>query len=593
MGARQWALRSRSNSGGAESVSKHQKDRALPESVYERIARIVEAHTYAWENASTIYQIDEPLSFLVNDSEGRLSSISAAPRLRRAKANPAVVVDRVASKLIRLVEALVANEYVTAVLAREGWVLDALGSWPVLVWQKGDPVGEGGGGTLSFGGWPIQAKPADMIEWLETRKSWGPATHLQAILESGNFLLPWLIDGNLYSAPLVAGLYLAEQEVEAGRRKPSIAVDAGKPHHKLIQSWNAFPAKADENVTSLPAGNFKRYTLLRAGDEYQLEIDIPNTTASEAITRQLRGLLGAEGLRHWAGFLSLLSQQGNRQGWVRWTIDDHHQALGYANKRARQKDVRAKTIEMFDTFSHLELAVIDSDGDVRDRRPLVLIGSRQERRSADNKWELDGAILHVNPLLYSGVRRADGSIGQNFWPQSAEIPAINHKQYPYAIGLAFIFAQRWRIGLRSPDNCVAMSGTSLLEAAGIRQTQRHPQRTLDKLKRNLNELRKRGALGRWTVDGEPDNLKSIWRFYPPEWQSDRTHRKLAPIETWHNEIPLTGAELKKWRTERKLTQVELAKRIGMSHKTIGNAERSPEKNLGTRLANALRQANVQ
>ena len=325
-----------------------------------------------------------------------------------------------------------------------------------------------------------------------------------------------------------------------------------------------------------------------AGDEYQLSLpNIPSDAPNEALTRQLRALLGPKGMRHWTAFLSLLSREGNRQGWVRWSVKEHQKALGHRDSYAQKDRVRTETSGLIKKFTELEFAVVDKDGSTRERRPLVLVSSRLEKKNDDDEWELDGAILKINPLLYGGVRKDSGKLGTNFWPQSSQLPTINHQQYPYAHALGLILAQRWRFALNSGLDHIEYTGANLLKAAGIKQNQQRPERAWTRLENTIDVLQKHDALGRVNIDKRATNANSVWRLYPPDWQADRAYRKLPPVEEWYEALPLTGAELKAWRSKMGITQAELAAQIGMSRAAIGNAERKPDNRLGKRLSKAL------
>ena len=401
---------------------------------------------------------------------------------------------------------------------------------------------------------------------------------------------------NQLNPPGLALLFLAEQEVKDGLKRSAIAVDAGRPHHDLFTGWRTASGK-HRRTGSIKA----RYTASEERVELfdrtknkcvQLAIDAEDGSLQEEIIKALRDTISPEGFKHWAALLLLMSKQGARQGWVRWTMEDHLNALGYSDRvryNQQRLDEIAKVIEL---FTKLELIVYNPTGTVRAESPLVHVGTRYKRLEK-SRWQLDGLELRINPLLYSGVRNMEtGKPGNQWFPVPEELAQIDHIRHPNAIPLALLMAIRWHWDLFQGDQqkkyYLALKGKNLLELADMEVGNTNKKRTWIQLERELDELKKIGLLGHWEWHGQERSQEGVCRFYPAEWLLDRTVRKLRPTEAIPIDIPKTGKELRSWREEKGWTQATLAKHIGVSRKTIIRAESQSDKKITASLSKALK-----
>lgn len=396
--------------------------------------------------------------------------------------------------------------------------------------------------------------------------------------------------------PGLALLFLAEEEVKEGLKRSAIAVDAGRPHHDLFTGWRTASGK-HRRTGSIKA----RYTASEERVELfdrtknkcvQLTVDAEDGSLQEEIIKALRDTISPEGFKHWAALLLLMSKQGARQGWVRWTMEDHLNALGYSERvryNQQRLDEIAKVIEL---FTKLELIVYNPTGTIRAESPLVHVGTRYKRLEK-SRWQLDGLELRINPLLYSGVRNMEtGKPGNQWFPVPEELAQIDHIRHPNAIPLALLMAIRWHWDLFQGDQqkkyYLALKGKNLLELADMEVGNTNKKRTWIQLERELDELKKIGLLGRWEWHGQARSQEGVCRFYPAEWLLDRTIRKLRPTEAIPIDIPKTGKELRSWREEKGWTQANLAKHIGVSRKTIIRAESQSDKKITSNLSKALK-----
>jgi len=59
-------------------------------------------------------------------------------------------------------------------------------------------------------------------------------------------------DGDVLPGGGLALLYLAEQEVDQGRRRPVLAVDANREHHDLLAGWGGLDKTSYQTPGHIP-----------------------------------------------------------------------------------------------------------------------------------------------------------------------------------------------------------------------------------------------------------------------------------------------------------------------------------------------------
>lgn len=529
--------------------------------------------------------------------------------------SPTELAGRVIEHVARLVEALVEKPLRRAVLARTDlfatqWPLGL--EAPLWAGRSTEDRALAWADLAEITRWPAEVSPADVARALERVRA-NPASASLARALRGGLIHPTHPAGHLVNRgradpALAAALHewpiipcavvvAAELAVDADRFRPAIALDAGSHHHELLEGWR--------NVTKSPAKRhqFKpaedapgkielldRGKAVESGKSVQLLTDLPEKSAQEALSVALRQWRGWEGLRHWAAFQRLLSVEGGRQGWFRWTLESHLDALGYEGANRRRVETRSKCARMVESLTQLELAVYRKDGTLRDRALLFSVAGKRDALEGD-EWVMQGMELRINPFLYQGVRSASGELGTNWHPAPIELAQINHGQFPHAIALGLILPIRWRLAMNEDHESVRLSGEKLLALAEIAFDKDHPGETWNMLERNLVELQRRGGLGRWSwnglVDGRPA-FASVCELWPPAWMADRTVRGVRPVETRQLPAVATGADLKGWRERHGLTQAAAATKLDVSVRTVKRAEASPEAELGPSLREAFR-----
>jgi len=444
--------------------------------------------------------------------------------------------------------------------------------------------------------WPGEVAPAALARWARNgfNRLWpGSGDRMLAKVEGGN-VLPWShairIENAVLHVPIVgvAALFLAYQEVEQDRRRPICAVPANVEHHDLITGWKDGPWQGGPTRSySTPEDEDDRIALFT---HERMQLQLPFRELQNELVRVMREIHQAEGLRHWAAFLTLLSTDGGRQQWVRWTMDRHMEIMGYSKRTREDPDARARIAKLVELWTLWELARIDKQGLFRERKPLLHVGSKFDRL-VESKWRLDGMELQINPLIYGGVRQSNGELGRDWCPAPVELAAIDHRLYPAALSLGLLLPIWWRWDLPRGRQLIRKAGT-LLEQAGLPATRKAfhhaPGRTWEALERSLEELQRIGEVGNWEWLDNERELESRILLEPSNMVADRLLRGVEPVEPPIDTTPRTGRELRAWREAHGWTQVELAGRIGVVVRTLSAAETHPDSALTPRLVGKIR-----
>ncbi len=255
---------------------------------------------------------------------------------------------------------------------------------------------------------PDEVAYADAVKWAQPQLSRLFGDQATRLLEARRTLIANRSDGGspVWIAPYHLGLlFQAVREVEADRRKPAIAVDSGRLHHSLLAEMRDVPKDIRRSIDFDHVGH--RVELLAPGKCVQLTLELGDTP-SERLAKVLREWRGWKGLRNWIALQRLFSVEGGREGFVRWTVDAHLEALGYSPRERSRLKLRDTVAGEVETFTKIELSVRDKQGRERERRPLVLVGSKYDKL-VGSRWHLDGMEFQINPLLYrqlaSGAHR--------------------------------------------------------------------------------------------------------------------------------------------------------------------------------------------
>jgi DNA-binding XRE family transcriptional regulator len=415
------------------------------------------------------------------------------------------------------------------------------------------------------------------------------------------------------------------KRVDEDRRQQAIAIDAGTVHHDIVTGMRDMPKDRVKHtgaaLTAAPpqrgpdgihrvqligvphrkrsraaAKRAERFEVIAPGLAVQVAFPFDErASVSVAMIETLkrwRGPLntwkGPAGLRHWAALLRMLSIEGAREGHVRWTMERHLDAIGASEDARHDVKYRQEIGSIVELLTRLELAVYAPDGTLRLRQSILSSLGKIDKKHGST-WALEGMDLHIHPLLYDGVRKASGEPGTNWFPQAADLAKIDHVRFPNAIALGLMLPIRWRWDWGDGRDHTTLSGAKLLEAAGVSYKLRHIGEAWRKLKRTLDKLVTIEALGRYEWEGDAWTLGALCHLYPPQWACDRTFHALPPVEPSPAafRVPMTGAELVAWRKKQNLTQAAAATRLGVSERTIRNAENAEAAQLGPALRKAF------
>jgi DNA-binding XRE family transcriptional regulator len=415
-------------------------------------------------------------------------------------------------------------------------------------------------------------------------------------------VLPW-------ATAISAHIVSVAKRVDEERRRPAMAIDAGRVHHDIVIGMRDLPkdpvrhtgaalnvAKPERGPDGIPRVQLigvhrkrsrlankraERFEVLAPGLAMQVSFPFDEKSsvglAMVETLKRWRGPFntwkGPAGLRHWAAVLRLLSIEGAREGHVRWTMERHLDAIGASEDTRHDPKALAEIGGIVELLTKLELAVYAPDGTLR-LRQSILSAMNKIDRNLGSTWALEGMELHIHPLLYDGVRKANGATGTNWFPQAAELAKIDHVRSPNAIALGLTLPMRWRWDWGDGRDHTTLTGQKLLETAGISYTLRHLAEAWRKLRRTLDKLITIDALGGFDWEGEPWTLAGRCHLYPPQWARDRTVHALLPVEPPPAAFrsPMTGAELVAWRKRENLTQEAAAARLGVGLRTIRRAE---------------------
>lgn len=403
--------------------------------------------------------------------------------------------------------------------------------------------------------------------------------------------IPWT------QAELVV-LWLAHQDVLSDRKRVEIAVDAGRPHHDLVQGMAKIRHQKEDIW-----GRWHRLALITRTGTSCVQLSLPtaglqeedDAGLTERITRALQCIrndwrTSAEPLRHWAAFLRGLSVEGGRTGYVWWSLDDHLEALGISLQNRQRREVRQRVARLIESFTMLELAVYSEDGIERERRPLFDVARKLDRKEGEDEesFVMRRMEWRIHPLLYEGVRRPNGEVGSNYTWIPLTLPHVNHQRFPHVHTLGLVLPMRFRRAAGDQGHArLRYKGASVLRAGGIKFDQHRPSETWQVLNNTLDKLQSIEVLESYRWESDP-GLDTIVEIEAAPWLRDRL-LGVRPIEP-KAERTLTGADLKAWRKEKKLTQKATAEKLGFSRRGIILVESKPEKPLSKRLREALQAA---
>jgi len=389
--------------------------------------------------------------------------------------------------------------------------------------------------------------------------------------------------GTVFHPRLAALVAWAEKEVDAARRRPFIAVDAGGAMQTVLTAWGRGwqtdrAGLADVRPPSAKERAEGALRLLVRDEEHGLQLSLPlDGIGSADVFDAVKRTRGPAGLRHLAAFLLLLTTKGARSGQLLWKVSDHMDAMQCGTDTRRDPKARERLAREAAAVAGLRLEVYGDGADKRVSRALLLPVDTAERRGPDGRWTLEGMTLQVHPLLYSGVRAAPDQPGSHWFPASPDLPSLHHVKHAPALLAGLRLPQRWRwaygkhgrtfVDLKR-DAALALFG---IEGDGARE--HHKGRAWETFDANVAALAALPTPGIGAVewvqsrDGEP-----MVRIHAARWMIERIAHRVAPIEAAQPPALQCGDDLRAWREARGLTQEKVAALLGVSTRTVRNAE---------------------
>jgi len=397
--------------------------------------------------------------------------------------------------------------------------------------------------------------------------------------------------GTVFHPRLAALVAWAEKEVDAARRLPCIAVDAGKHMTGVLSMWGRTEWFVDPRTglaEVAPPSRRERdagFRVLVCSEDGTLQLQLPFDGVSspdvfEAVRQHdaIRGAVGSPGLRHLAAFLYLLTTKGARSGQLLWKVADHMEAMQCGADTRRDPKARERIAREAAAVAALRLAVYGDGDDKRMSRPLLLPVDTAERRGPDGRWTLEGMTLQFHPLLNNGVRKASGAIGEHWFPASPDLPSLHHVKHAPALLAGLRLPQRWRLAWKEQGRTYVdlkqQSALALFGIEGAEGREHHKGRAWDTFYANVSAL---AALPTPGI-GDVERVRSVRdgeqmvRIHAARWMIDRTVHRVAPVEAPQPPPLHCGDDLRAWRDACGATQEKTAAALGVSTRTVRNAE---------------------
>lgn len=347
----------------------------------------------------------------------------------------------------------------------------------------------------------------------ERRKFW--ESLLRPFKEEEKRLSPWVrLEGEALPAPYF--------------RAPS-----DKPNYFMLPFWGTFqPQVVEQHGQKLVI----HYRYQGDGDTicFQQVFDDPVFHGYE-VSRIVNRALGAEGLKVWDGLLWCMDEN-NRQPYFVLEKNDFLDRLGY--KRRREKGGfyhQAKNLAMLErtlqVLQGIEIVGELMEGRGKRRRTrrisgrLIYITSKLEEwdHLADQPPEggvkvFDGMVIQMNPFLYEGIRRQDGSLGNRYTWIPKTLPGESARKHALTIYLMNYYPLQWRMQ-RAKGGILRRKLSTILNEAGINtpSSSKNRARFLERLMREHDYMVERGYIGGWRIYKEfgGDFLEDVWEVTAP------------------------------------------------------------------------------
>lgn len=304
----------------------------------------------------------------------------------------------------------------------------------------------------------------------------------------------------------------------------------------------------------------------------------------------------AEGLRHFAAFLLQLTDSGRQRRMV-WRLERHMEALQCGADARRRSDVRERIAREALAVAALILEARAPNG--RDYiRQAFFTPIAEAGHKVGNRRTLEGMTLEVHPLIFNGVRREDGELGNNWFPASPDLPSLHHVKHAPALLAGLRLPQRWRYAYgENGRTYVDLRGDNALDVFGIEgvgSRERNKGRAWETFDANVAALAALPTPGIGAVEWVSGRhaAEGVVRIHAPRRAIDIIAHRIAPIETKPPPPLRSGNDLRAWREGRGLTQGALAAMLGVSARTVRGAELSADAPLPPKVRDAIEEGRI-
>lgn len=312
--------------------------------------------------------------------------------------------------------------------------------------------------------------------------------------------------------------------------------------------------------------------------------DITNTVLGAVLEE-----LSDDGLLDWLVLHAMADAQG-RTGAVRWTWAEHrrisrydvrvregwrrHDAKGMA-VRVTDDDARRACVRRLWQFARAELWE-EVDGKLSRApiggAPFLSIRAIGDPNGLKTEGDFTDALGALNPSMYEGAHRDSKR------PHHTGIPAgvFGLRGPARRLAVFVCLAERYH---RDDGMRVTFSEGELMRLGGIRGDGRPTRQNItharEELRGYLDAVNAvMGDGGSWA-----QREGATGRMYdrtPARWRVEREVLDAAPDRpVLRFDVPRTGTELKAWRDARKFSQLDVAKLLEVSERTVRNAEKAP------------------
>lgn len=293
----------------------------------------------------------------------------------------------------------------------------------------------------------------------------------------------------------------------------------------------------------------------------------------------LKRTFGPEGLRH---FLALVIglDENFRKGCFEWNVNEHLKRLGVEKKKSRayDKEARITATSIIKIFTNLFLTAQRKDGDreIFAGRKLFSIDGYNIETLKDEI--VNGTLLIRAADFWYKQAFTSEKDGQKYTKLLKKIAKVNHREHPYVLKLAPLFAVFWRM---DKENKRGLSVESLMDWCDLDYKGHKRTENLKALEAQLDYMVEHGYLGDWKNTGEnkyPSQCKAPFdcnlTLHAPDWfsgemKSLRARREAYQLPAADRPDTITPETIAALKSEFGISNKKLANHLGVTPQLIG------------------------